>query len=449
LGLCLRVVVLLLAAATPVRAATIFTVAGTGEPRSFGDGLAAANAGFDMPSGVAFGADGTVFVSDYAGNVVRRIDPATGIITTVAGTGPDLLLGGAFSGDGGPAVKAALNAPNGIALGPDGSLYIADSQNQRIRRVDRNGIISTVAGTGERGFAGDGGPASSAELWNPQGVAVDAAGNLYIADEGNDRVRRVDAATGIITTVAGRGRSTSASELGDGGPATQAALLSPTSVAVTSNGALYIADSGHNRVRYVNLATGIISTVAGTGEAGLAGDGGPATAATIDYPFALAVGPDGDLYISDFGNHRVRALRLRSGFLQTVVGSGPAGLLSGGFAGDGGPATDARLNAPRGIAFGRAAELYVADSSNSRLRVVRGLVASVMPGDLNRDGRITAADALVALKAAVGLINLPSDLEAAADVAPRTAVGYGDGKITVADAMRILQKAIGLASEWP
>ncbi|MGQ9697996.1 MAG: NHL domain-containing protein, partial [Armatimonadota bacterium] len=287
-------------------ALTIATVAGSGEPRLFGEGQPAVAAGIVMPSGLALDRHGNLYITDYAANRVLRVDAVTGIITTAAGNGPTELLGGDYWGDGGPAVEAALSAPNGIAIDAAGNIYIADSQNHRIRRIDPAGIITTVAGIGIPGYSGDGGPASEATLWKPEGIALDTAGNLYIADEANDRIRRVDALTGVITTVAGRGRSSSTEDIGDGSPAVDASLFSPTSVAVAPDGTLYIADSGNNRVRRVDARTGIITTAAGTGTDGFSGDGGPATEAQLDYPFDVEVTPTGDLLISDFGNHRIR-----------------------------------------------------------------------------------------------------------------------------------------------
>ena len=423
----------------------IVTVAGTGEPRLFGEGQPAVQAGLVMPSGLALDLDGNLYITDYAANRVLRVDAATGIITTVAGSGPTELLGGDFWGDGGPAREAALSAPNGIAVDSAGNIYIADSQNHRIRRIDPAGIITTVAGTGSPGYSGDDGPASEAMLWKPEGVALDHAGNLYIADEANDRIRRVDAATGIITTVAGRGRSSPTADIADGGPAVEAALFGPTSVAVDRDGTLYIADSGHNRIRRVDAKTGVITTVAGTGVDGFSGDGGPAAEAQLDYPFDVALTQAGDLLISDFGNHRIRRVDAATGVITTVVGSGPTGLLNGGFAGEGVPATEARLNAPRGILLSPTGDLYIADSSNARVRKVAGFAPAAVPGDVNGDGVVTVADAVMVLRAAVGLTQVTDQLIRSGDVAPKRADGsYGDGKITTADALRILRRAVGI-----
>jgi len=273
-----------------------------------------------------------------------------GNIVTVAGSTIPL-------SDGGPATAAQLNGPLGLAL-DSGNLYIVDSTNNRIRRVDLGtGTITTFAGNGAAGYAGDGGPGTAAQLSAPVGVAVDS-GNLYIADFGNNRVRRVDLATGTITTFAGGGSVPT----GDGGPATAAQINGPFGLAVDSAN-LYIGDTGNNRVRRVDLATGIITTIAGTGVTGFAGDGGPATAAQLSVPRGLALG-SGNLYIGDVGNHRVRRVDLVTGTITTFAGNGAVG--SGG---DGGPAAAAQLNFPGGLAVG-SGNLYIAERNNNRVRRV-------------------------------------------------------------------------------
>ena len=265
---------------------------------------------------------GNFFIADRFGRRIRKVDGA-GILTTVAGTGAR-----GFSGDGGPATDAALNSTNGVAVDGAGNLFIADSGNNRIRKVDGAGIITTVAGGGGRGFSGDGGPATAAALRFPLGVAVDGAGNLFIADSSNNRIRKVDGA-GIITTVAGtgafgfsggrtghgcsfglpRGRGGGWSrQSGDGGPATDAALGFPEGVAVDGAGNLFIANASSRRIRKVDGA-GTITTVAGTGAFGFSGDGGPATAAALASPIGVAVDGAGNLFIADEDNRRIRAVR--------------------------------------------------------------------------------------------------------------------------------------------
>ena len=247
---------------------------------------------------------GNLFIADQTGQRIRRVDAATGIITTVAGTGTACFGGGSIPGvpcgDGGPATSAELRNPWDVAVDSANNLFIGDRSNVRIRRVDAaTGIITTVAGTGFPGFSGDGGLAISAELREPRGVDVDNAGNLFIADLNNFRIRRVDA--GIITTVAG---TSSRGFSGDGGLAISAELSNPQDVAVDSAGNLFIADSSNFRIRRVDAATGIITTVAGTGVSGFSGDGGPATSAELRSLGGMAVDSVGNLFMIDFGRVR-------------------------------------------------------------------------------------------------------------------------------------------------
>ena len=280
----------------------VTVVAGTGLAGALGDGRPAVSASLDMPHGIAVDNQGSIYVADSANNRIRMINQATGLITTVAGTGRP-----GFRGDGGPATAADLDHPRFLVVAPDGSLIVADTGNHRIRRIDPGGVISTIAGTGRRGFSGDGGVATAADLDDPRGLARAADGTLYVAGgEGVPLpyVRRIDPA-GIITTVAG-GRLAGYS--GDGGPATAAALNSPRSIALWGTD-LYIADSDNSRIRHVDLGTGIIDTVVGTGIFGFGGDNGPASRAQIHQPRGVAVTATGDLVIGDTLNSRLRLVR--------------------------------------------------------------------------------------------------------------------------------------------
>jgi len=273
----------------------IDTAAGNGIAGFSGDGGTATSALIDDPSGVAVDASGNLYIADTDNLRVRKVN-LDGVISTVAGNGVE-----AFSGDGGPATAASLGFVTGVALDAIGNLYIADGTNARVRKVDQEGTISTIAGNGVEAFSGDGGPATSASLNRPSGVAVDAAGNIYIGDSRNSRIRKVDAG-GIITTVAGNGASGFS---GDGGPANAASLAAPRGVMVDAAGNLYIADMDNSRIRKVD-AGGIITTVAGNGVYGFSGDGGPATAASLAEPRNTALDASGNLYIADKDNKRVR-----------------------------------------------------------------------------------------------------------------------------------------------
>jgi uncharacterized protein (TIGR03437 family) len=325
----------------------ITTVAGNGTQGLSGDNGPATSAELNLPEGVAVDVTGNLYIADVGNSRIRKI--SNGVITTVAGNGTQ-----GFRGDNGPATSAQLANPVGVAVDSAGSVYIADRNNHRIRKVS-GGVITTVAGNGTQGFSGDNGPATSAELNYPQGVAVDSAGNVYIADTYNQRVRKVSG--GVITTVAGNG---TVGFSGDGGPATSAQLV-PAAVAVDSAGNLYVADSYNNRVRKVS--NGVITTVAGDGAPGFSGDSGPAISAILGYPEGLAVDSSGNLYIADNGNNRIRMVS--NGVIATVAGNG-----TGGFSGDNGPATNAELWSPQGVAVDSAGNVYIADNGNNRIRIL-------------------------------------------------------------------------------
>jgi trimeric autotransporter adhesin len=343
-------------------AGIISTAAGTGTAGYSGDGGPAISRQLFSPSGVAVDNAGNLYITDWGNSRVRKVTP-TGDISTVAGNGAE-----GYSGDGGPATSAELHLPIGVAVDNSGNLYVADNQNNRIRKVTPTGIISTIAGTGSQGYSGDGGPATSAQLNFPNGVAADNSGNLYIADYGNDRVRKVTPA-GIISTVTGNG---TAGYSGDGGPATSAQLYVPNSVAVDNSGNLYITDYGNGRVRKVTPA-GIISTIAGNGTSGYSGDGGPATSAQFYSTDGVVVDNSGNLYIADVGNNRVRKVT-PAGIISAIAGNGTFG-----YSGDGGPATSAQLNAPNALAVDNSGNLYITDNGNSRVRKVTpaGIISTV------------------------------------------------------------------------
>ncbi len=349
----------------------ITTVAGSSTPGFAGDGGPATAAALSQVSGVAVDSSGNLFLADFGNNRVRRVSASTGMITTVAGNGS-----GGFSGEGGPATSAAVFAPNAVAVDGAGNLFIADA-NHRIRRVSASsGIITTVAGNGVAGFSGDGGLATLASLNNPHAVAIDSFGSLFIADTFNNRVRRVDASTGIITTVAGNGAQGFG---GNGGPAT-AAPVYPEGVAVDRAGNLFIADWSNNMVRRVSAATGIITTVAGGGFGGL-GDGGPATSASFSAVIDVAVASNGDLLIADPISNRIRLVSASTGIITTVVGSGTRG-----YGGDGGLAADAAMNYPRRLALDDVGNILIADMDNHRVRLVgsaQRMIATASPTSVN------------------------------------------------------------------
>jgi DNA-binding beta-propeller fold protein YncE len=333
----------------------IRTVAGSNTRGFSGDGGSATSAAFDQPRAAAVGPDGTVYVSDTFNHRIRRVDPGGGV-TTLVGTGQ-----AAYSGDGGPANAATLHWPHGVAVDPAGAaLYIADSANHRIRRVDlASGVITTVAGGSAPGFGGDGGPAVAAQLQDPKAVWVAPSGDVYIADSGNERIRRINP-SGTISTVAGTGVPGYA---GDDGPALAAQFDGPRGVAGDSAGNLYVADDNNNRMRRIDPA-GVITTVAGTGAADFSGDGGPARTAVLNHPRGVAVDGQGNVFIADTMNARIRMVD-PAGIISTVAGCGRHG-----FGGDGGPATGARMFEPRGVAVNTAGHLFVADTYNDRVRRV-------------------------------------------------------------------------------
>jgi len=347
---------------------TIWTVAGTGELGDSGDGGHARGAAINQPRAVSASPDGGFAWAEPYAHRVRAVD-ANGVVRTLAGTGT-----AGFSGDGGPATSAMLNFVHTAAPTVDGGFLLADNLNNRIRKISAAGIITTVAGNGNQGFSGDGGPATSAQISNPRSVVGLPDGGFLIPDAGNHRVRRVSP-SGIITTVAGTGVQGFS---GDGGAATAAQLSIPFAVAPTADGGFLIADIDNERIRKVSAA-GTIATVAGNGVSGFSGDGGPATAASLHHPHSVLALADGAFLIADTTNERIRRVGA-DGVITTIIGDGTRG-----DSGDGGPAGAARLSAPKGMGLTAAGDLLIADEQNNRIRFVGAVVrpANTTPPEIS------------------------------------------------------------------
>jgi len=350
----------------------ITTVAGNGVFGYSGDGGNATSAQLYNPEGVAIDSSGNLYIADQRNHRIRKVSPAR-IITTIAGNG----IAG-YSGDGGSATSAQLSNPLGVAIDSSGNLYITDTGNHRVRKVSPSGIITTIAGTGVSGYSGDGGEATSAQLYVPRGIAIDSSGNLYIADQWNHRIRKITPAE-IITTVAGTGTS---GYSGDGGSATLARLYNPVGVAIDSSGNLYIGDGSNGRVRKIS-PSGIITTVAGNGIWGYSGDGGSATSAQLNYPTGVVIDSSGNLYIADTYNNRIRRVDT-SGIITTVAGNGIAG-----YSGDGGSATSAQFYYPFGVATDSSGNLYIGDYYNHRIRKILFSGVGVIAGKVTKTDGVT------------------------------------------------------------
>jgi uncharacterized protein (TIGR03437 family) len=329
----------------------IHTLAGDGYLHAIGDGGPATSAVLSRPNAVALDAAGNLFIADSNTQRVRQV-AATGIMGTLAGTGV-----AGYGLEPGPASTAPLNTPFGVARDPLGGVIVADSYNNRIREVGLDGRIRTIAGNGAAGLAPEDAPPLQAALRAPRGVCVDPAGVLYIVDTSNHRILRA-APGAFLKTAAGNGSS---GDTGDGGPARLAQLNFPSACALDSAGNLYIADTGNNRIRKTR-PDGVVVTIAGTGGAGFGGDGALATQALLNSPRGVAADSNGYVYIADTGNNRIRQIA-PDGVIRTIAGQGEAA-----FAGDGGPAVSARLNAPAGLVLDGSGDLYLADSGNNRVR---------------------------------------------------------------------------------
>ncbi|HYE98048.1 MAG TPA: hypothetical protein VEJ18_04010 [Planctomycetota bacterium] len=337
--------------------AQVETFAGTGQAGTTGDGGPAARAQVNNPFGVVRGPDGAVYFCEYDGQVVRRVGP-DGTITTVAGSGEK-----GYAGDGGPALKAAFNKPHEIRFDPRGDLYIADMANHAIRKVDlKSGVVSTVAGNGQAGYAGDGGPAAQSRLKQPHSLQFGPGGDLYICDIGNHVIRRVDAKTGRISTFAGTGK---AGPTPDGAPLRGTPLNGPRSLDVDAGGDLWLATREGNQVFRLDLKAGRIHHIAGTGKKGFTGNGRPAREATLSGPKGIAVGPAGDVFLVDTESHTIRVIDPKTGRIDVLVGTGAKG------DGPDGPPLACRLARPHGVWVDPDGAVFIGDSENHRLRVLR------------------------------------------------------------------------------
>jgi trimeric autotransporter adhesin len=335
----------------------INTIAGAGSLR-FGVPNFVSSAELNDPVDVALDAEGNIYIADNLENLVRKYNPTSETMTTVAGTGIQ-----GYTGDGGQATSATLSGPGSVNLDGSGNIFIADNNNCVIRKVAAaTGIITTVVGTGTSGYTGDSGAASSAKIGNISAIRFDATGNLYLADKTYNVIRKVNAATGVITTVVGTG---SAGYTGDGGLASAAKINLPSAIAFDSSGNLYISDSSNFVIRKVNLATGVITTIAGIGQSGYSGDGGPALAAKLKPSGGLAIDNSGNIYSGDVADCVIRQVNAVTGEITTFAGTGSAGYL-----GDGGSAALAAFNEPFGLATDSNDELFISDSGNEVVRKI-------------------------------------------------------------------------------
>jgi sugar lactone lactonase YvrE len=339
-------------------AETVRTIAGTGVAGFSGDGGPGTAAQVNNPYGLVVGPDGALYFCEVDNHRVRRLDLKTKQISTVAGSGQK-----GYAGDGGPALEASLNQPYEVRFDRRGNLFFAEMQNHVVRRVDaKTHVITTVAGTGQPGFSGDGGPAAKAQLRQPHSIAFDPEGRLLICDIGNNRIRRVDLVTGLIDTWAGTGEKKPAA---DGAPLAGTPLNGPRAVDIDPQGNLYLVLREGNAVYRIDAKAGRIFHVAGTGEKGYTGDGGPAKEAKLNGPKGISWAPDGSLYIADTESHVIRRIDLKSGVIRTVLGAGERG------DGPDGDPLQCRLSRPHGIFVARDGTVYVADSESHRLRVLQ------------------------------------------------------------------------------
>jgi hypothetical protein len=353
----------LTAAALDQGVARMDTVAGTGEVGYSGDGGPATQARLNQPFHCELDGQGNLYVAEAFNHCIRRVNLKTGVISTVAGSGKK-----GYSGDGGPAAQATMNEPYAVVINEHGDLFIVDRLNAVVRKVDgKKGVMTTVAGNGKKAYTGDGGPGVEASMQEPNDCCLDGKGGLLIADVKDWRVRRLDLKTGVITTFAGTGRPADKKidrgKIGDGGPATKAVLVGSRAVCVDGKGNTYVCEREGNAIRKVD-ASGIITTFAGTGKPGYDGDGGPAINATFRGPKGVRCDRDGNLYVVETENHAIRKIDVKTGVITTVAGGRK------GAGGDGGDALKAGLARPHGCIIDGRGNLYIADSENHRVRKV-------------------------------------------------------------------------------
>lgn len=346
--------------AVRLASADVETIAGTGVDDFAGDGGPAVQAACGQPFGLVVGLDGGLYVCETTNHCIRRVDLKTGIISTVAGIGRQV----GYSGDGGPATEAKLNEPYEVRFDADGNMFFVEMKNHVIRRVDaKTRNISTVGGTGQPGFSGDGGSATSAQFKQPHSIVLDGKGGLYVCDIGNHRIRKIDLATGIVTTAAGTGER---EPTPDGAMIAGTALNGPRALDVLPNGDFVLALREGNAVYQIQWQAGQYRHLAGVGGPnGYSGDGGPARQAKLAGPKGVAIAPDGDIYLADTESHTVRVIRQGTQIIETVVGDGQQG------DGPDGPPMTCRLNRPHGVFVDAEGTLYIGDSSNNKVRRLR------------------------------------------------------------------------------
>jgi streptogramin lyase len=337
-------------------AGEVVTIAGSGKAEYTGDGKPATEAGVGGPFGLVIGPDGALYICETTNHVVRRLNLKTGLLSTACGTGQK-----GYDGDGGPATEAKLNEPYEIRFDNDGNMFFVEMQNHIVRRVDaKTRMISTVAGSGKAGFSGDGGPAVKATMKNPHSIAFDNEGLLYICDIGNHRIRRVNLKTGRIETFAGTGER---KPTPDGAKIAGTPLNGPRALDYDpKTNELFLSLREGNAVYRLNLDEQTLHHIAGTGKSGYQGDGGPAKAALLSGPKGVALGPHGDIYLADTESHTIRVIRRKSGLIETLVGDGKKG-----DGPDGDPKT-CRMDRPHGVFVAQDGTVYIGDSSNNKVR---------------------------------------------------------------------------------